>query len=95
MLTTGNCYACGSTPATQGCKVCTEVMTCQTCISGLVLNSTNQCTAESIDESKNNGIYVVLVIVMSIAIGILNALIGYNHYKKTASQAAGLYSQIQ
>lgn len=49
VLTTGNCYACGSTPATQGCQVCTEVMTCQTCIPGLVLNSTHQCTAESID----------------------------------------------
>lgn len=37
-LTTGQCFACGSTAATLGCKVCNVTMGCSVCQDGLVLN---------------------------------------------------------
>lgn len=94
VLTTGDCYACGSTPATLGCKVCTELMTCQTCVDGLVLNASNQCIAETIDESKSVGMFIVLCVGMSTFIVILGGLISYNLYKASQRNIQGLYSHI-
>lgn len=81
LLVTGSCYACGSSKETLGCKVCTPQLTCQTCQPGLSLNSTHQCVAETVDESSNNGMYIVLISIMSTVIVGLAVLIGYNMYK--------------
>lgn len=93
-LTSGTCYACGSTPATFGCKTCTELMTCQVCVDGLVLNSSNQCIAETIDDSSSTGFYITICVFLSAAITGLGGLIAYNQYKASVSRAQGLYNAI-
>lgn len=69
-------------------------MTCQTCVDGLVLNASNQCIAETIDESKSVGMFIVLCVGMSTFIVILGGLISYNLYKASQRNTQGLYSHI-
>ncbi len=93
-LITGDCFACGSTPLTFGCQICTPTMSCHVCKSGLVLNSTNQCSAESIDESNANGVFIALIVIFSIGIVLALIMIGYNIYTERSNRSSGLYNQI-
>ena len=74
--------------------VCIPTMSCHVCKAGLVLNSTNQCVAEAIDESNANGVFIALIVIFSIGIVLALIMIGYNIYTERSNRSSGLYSQI-
>ncbi len=89
----GACFPCGGTNLTVGCAVCTSDMVCQVCQDGLVLNEQKICIAETIDETKTNGLYIVLIVILSVSCAGLLGLIGFNLYKKN-QENQGLYRQL-
>lgn len=91
--TNGSCFACGSTNITYGCAVCYPSATCEICQAGLVLSSSNICVAEIVDQSNDNGFYIVLIVIISVACVGLFGLVIYNQYKKS-TENQGLYNQI-